>query len=45
VLPAVLSATAALVFLLPVIPGWASIQIAINGLVAFRAAAAEEGVR
>jgi Protein of unknown function (DUF998) len=34
-LPAVLSATAALVFLLPVIPGWASIQVAINGLVAF----------
>jgi hypothetical protein len=59
VLPAVLSTTAALVFLLPVIPGWVSIQIAINGLVAFswttavalglrkafRAAAAEEGVR
>jgi hypothetical protein len=35
VLPAVLSATAALVLLLPVIPGWASIQIAINGLIAF----------
>jgi hypothetical membrane protein len=35
ILPAVLSAAAALVFLLPVVPAWASIQIAINGLVGF----------
>ena len=35
VLPAVLSAAAALVFLLPVIPGWASIQRVVNGLVGF----------
>jgi hypothetical protein len=34
-LPAVLSAAAALVFLLPVIPGWASIQMVVNGLVGF----------
>jgi hypothetical protein len=34
-LPAVLSAAAALVFLLPVIPGWASLQIAVTGLVGF----------
>jgi len=35
VLPAVLSAAAALVFLLPVIPGWASIQMVVSGLVGF----------
>ncbi|MBB6347263.1 DUF998 domain-containing protein [Nonomuraea muscovyensis] len=35
VLPAVLSGTAALVLLLPMSPGHMSIQIAVNGLVAF----------
>jgi len=35
VLAAVLNAGAAVVFLAPVLPAWASIQIAINGLVAF----------
>ncbi|GAB3159283.1 hypothetical protein GCM10027290_64000 [Micromonospora sonneratiae] len=35
VLPAVLSGTAALVLLLPVSPDHMSIQIAVNGLVAF----------
>ena len=34
-LAAVLSAAAAVVFLAPVNPGWASIQIALNGLIAF----------
>jgi hypothetical protein len=34
-LPAVLSAAAALVFLLPVIPGWASIQMVVSGLIGF----------
>jgi hypothetical protein len=32
---AVLNAAAAVVFLAPVNPAWASIQVAINGLVAF----------
>ena len=35
VLAAVLNAAAALVFLAPVHPAWASLQIALNGLVAF----------